>query len=189
MPISNCCPTCLIKQLVLLFILSMFKNKGNSFCSLGPRNNPGLALITESWRILSESCSQLPALLLAISIKPFSGEQGPFENVRQQPEPPPLQHLQSLLEVQACPELHLPLVESAAVINREISSYIDIISTYKQLKLLCFCLRFYNGSPLSLRASPKAWAYCSRSCDNRPDLSYAKAFLFSFFLKKNSFPG
>lgn len=88
MPISNCCPTCLIKQLVLLFILSMFKNKGNSFCSLRPRNNPGLALITESWRILSESCSWLPALLLAISIKPFSGEQGPFENVRQQLVPP-----------------------------------------------------------------------------------------------------
>lgn len=84
MPISNCCPACLIKQLVPLFILSMFKNKGNSFCSLGPRNNPGLALITESWRILSESCSRLPALLLAISIKPSSGEHRPLENGRQQ---------------------------------------------------------------------------------------------------------
>lgn len=182
MPISNCCPTCLIKQLVLLFILSRFKNKGNSFRSLGPGNNPGLALITESWRILSESRSRLPALLLAISIKPLSGEQGPFENVRQQPAPPhpaPPQHLQSRLEVQACPELHFPLAESAAVINREITPCIYIIPTYKQLKLPRSCLRFYSGSPLSLRASPNAWAYCSRSCDNRPHLSCAEAFCFA----------
>lgn len=73
------------------------------------------------------------------------------------------------------------LAESAAVTHREITPYVCIISTYKRLQLPSSCLRFYNGSPLSLRASPSAWAYFSRSCDNRPHLSYAGAFFFSFF--------
>lgn len=101
----------------------------------------------------------------------------------------PRQHLQSPLEVWACPELHFPLAESAAIINREITPYIYIISTYKWLQLPGSCLRFYNGSPLSLRASPSAWAYFSRSCDNRLHLSYAGVFpLLSFFKTQLSRP-
>lgn len=99
------------------------------------------------------------------------------------------QHLQSPLEVWACPELHFLLAESAALINREISPSIYIISTYKQPKLPGSCLRIYNGSPWPLRPSPNAQVHCSRSHDNRTHLGNVGAFFLSFLsFCKNRIP-
>lgn len=164
----------------------MFKNQGNSFCSRGPRNKPRPGLITESWGILRKAAAGCQPCYSNKhqAILRRSGAFWGCQTAACTPSTAPA----VTAGWRACPELHFPLAESAAVITREITPYIYIISTYKWLQLPGSCFKILQRLPIVLRASRSVWAYFSRFMITDFTLVTQEFFLCFHFLK-HSFPG